>query len=156
MLCCFVILTTFPDSLLLLELLQPMPLSIAFSCCFHQHSCSSMQVKGHTFDSEAVSQLTLGDWPLLEVLMVGVEYLDKQVVSTLTQGHWPMLKELHVINKDSELRYQSWDFGRQAIEEECKSVCRNRWPDVQFHGSELAYDQNVKHLAKYRQRLGQH
>jgi len=80
---------------------------------------------------EAVSQLVLGTWPLLETLTVTFEDLTEQIVNTVVTGDWPMLKELHINVRGCNLwdrqRVDSW----QAIEQGCHDVCRSRWPGLQ-------------------------
>ena len=89
-----------------------------------------MQVSAR-LEVRAASQLVLGNWPLLQVLMVAFVDMDKQDVHSLTTGKWPMLKELHVDLRPypkSELpSVLSW----QAVEHLCRSICLQEWPDLE-------------------------
>lgn len=89
-----------------------------------------MQVSAR-LDAGAASQLILGNWPQLQVLMVVFIDMDDLVVDTLTIGKWPMLKELHVDLRPCPMwelpNLVSW----QAAEQLCECMCRQKWPDLE-------------------------
>ncbi len=88
--------------------------------------------------------MVLGNWPLLQLLMVTFIDLDEQVVHTLTTGKWPMLKELHVGIRP----YPKWELHTvvswQAIEQLCESMCRQEWPDLEVLNIPSAQDMRMR------------
>jgi len=92
----------------------------------------------------AASQLILGNWPQLQVLMVAFIDMDDVVVDTLTMGNWPMLKELHVDLRPCPMwelpNVVSW----QAVEHLCESMCRQKWPGLEVLNIPSAQDMRVR------------
>jgi hypothetical protein len=113
-------------------------------CCWHQHLQHGHVQVSARLEVKAASQLVLGNWPLLQVLMVAFIDIDEQVVHTLTTGNWPMLKELHV-----DLRpYPKWELPNvaswQAVEQLCESMCRQKWPDLEVLNIPSAQDMRMR------------
>ncbi len=95
-----------------------------------------MQVSLNNFEAEAASQLVLGQWPLLETLMVSFKLLDEHIIKMLLEGKWPMLKELQIdivpfIEYATNKRLPGWNKEIvqhwQTVEDHCRSRCENRW-----------------------------